>query len=301
MRLPVWRWAATAVLAIAAAIPERLWPLPVPAEIAHVARAALVLGAGYLLIGGLERRLGGTDWRPDGSRAALLRLLARLAMYLLVAVAILGAVGVRLQQITIGASVITVVLGLAGSTIFANILAGVVLVVWRPFEIGDEISVVSWQMPVLAATRPHETLPSANFLRIQDVNLFHTVGVADDGQATLIPNAVMVQAIVRNHSHSRSCRVRVVAEAPREVDPESLLRRMERLAPDLEPRHVRPQGDLAVRLLDLTATGTTFVVEAWVASVREREPAQSAIVLAVSRALAELRSADPPQPPDRPG
>jgi small-conductance mechanosensitive channel len=288
LRLSWWRWAATAILIAAAAVPRHWVSPPLAPELARVGRAALVLAAGYLLIAGFERRLAKVGWRGDAGRAALLRLLARLALDLLVAAALLGALGVRLSQITIGASVITVFLGLAGSTVFANVLAGAVLVIWRPFDIGDEVSIISWQMPVLAMTRPHETLPSANPVRIRDVNLFHTIAVAEDGQVTIIPNSVMVLAIVRNHSHSSTCRVRLVTEAPREVDPEALLQRMQALRPAVERQNVRLHGDVAARLLDLSPTGTTFVVELWVPSARDREPAQSALVVAVSRALREL-------------
>lgn len=288
MRLSWWRWLGTAVLVAAAAVPIRWVPLAVAPEIYRWTRAGLIFAAGYLLISGLERRLARIAWRRDAGRAGLFRLLVRLALYALVAVAVLAAGGVRFTNFTIGASVITVVLGLAGSTVLSNVLSGIVLVIWRPFEIGDEVSIISWQMPVLAATRPHETLPSANPVRIRDVNLFHTIAVAEDGQVTLIPNAVMVQAIVRNHSHSTACRVRLVTEAPREVDPEGLLQQMRGLRPALERQDVRLQGDLTVHLLDLTATGTTFVVEAWVPSARDREPAQSALVIAISRVLREL-------------
>lgn len=293
MRLSWWRWLGTAVLIAAAAVPVRWVPLALAPEVYRWTRAALVFAAGYIIVSGLERRLARVAWRRDSGRAGLVRLLVRLALYALVAVAILAAAGVHLSNFTIGASVITVVLGLAGSTVLSNVLAGIVLVIWRPFEIGDEVSIVSWQMPVLAATRPHETLPSANPVRIRDVNLFHTIAVAEDGQLTLIPNAVMVQAIVRNHSHSSACRVRLVAEAPREVDPEGLLQQMRGIRPTLERQGMRVQGDLTVHLLDLTTTGTTFVVEAWVPSARDREPAQSAMVIAVSRVLRELGR--PPQ------
>lgn len=278
-----------ALALIAGAVMPFSW-LPLPLEARHLLRAGLAVAAGYVLTNALEHRLATARWSRDMRRAGLLRLIIRMLVYLVVVAAVLGALGVRLTQITFGGAVVTVIIGLAGQTLFANVLSGVVLVIWRPFDIGDDISVISWQMPLLPSTRPHETMPSANRLRVTDVNLLQTIGVADDGQMTLIPNAVLLQAIVRNHSHSGAQRLRVAAEAERDIDSVDLWGGLEGLGRDLAARSLPIRGEPQVRFLDITATGTAFVIELWVTEGRHLDQVRSEVLLAVAGILRALRA-----------
>ena len=279
---------ATAALICGALAPTPWWPLPRLA--AHVARAILAVGAGYVLTAALEQRLASARWGRDMRRAGLVRLLIRLAVFLLVAAAALGALGVRLSQITFGGAMLTVIIGLAGQTLFANVLSGMVLVIWRPFEVGDDISVISWQMPMFPSLRPHESMPQANPVTVHDVNLLHTICVADDGAVTMIPNAVLLQAIVRNRSHSGAQRLRVVAEAERDIDTVDLWQRLQELGPHLRQQDLPIEGEPAVRLLDITTAGTAFVIEVWVRSPRAMENVRSDVLLAVATMLRALRA-----------
>jgi small-conductance mechanosensitive channel len=285
----LWRWIVTAALIGGALLPTPWWPLPRLG--AHLARAALAVGAGYFLTAALEQRLASARWSRDLRRAGLVRLLVRLLVFLLVAAAALGALGVKYTQITFGGAMLTVILGLAGQTLFANVIAGVVLVIWRPFEIGDDISVVSWQMPLLASTHPHETLPSANPVTVRDVNLLHTICVAEDGAVTMIPNSVLLQAIVRNRTHSGAERLRVVAEAEHDLDAVELWARLQDLGRRLAGAGLPVQGPPVVQLLDLTASGTSFVVETWVLPSASMDEVRSAILVAVAGMLREMRAA----------
>jgi len=277
-----------------AALAVPLGWLPVAPLARHLVRAIGVVLAGYLLGRGFEYGLRHLRPMRDHQRAGLLRLIVRLCLYVVVVAGLLAALGVRATQLSIGGAVLTVVLGLAGQTLFGNVLAGVVLVLWRPFEIGEHVSIVSWQMPVLASTFPHETLPSANPLRIVDINPLHTLGVGEDGQLLLIPNSVMLQAIVHNHSRSERQRVRVRAEA-RGVSADELLAELEALCariPHEEPtlREVRPL------LVDAGPEATAFVLEGWVARGGDVEAARSRLVLHMAR-IVQGQGDPPTQPP----
>lgn len=287
-RAQPWRWVFSGALVAAALVPSR-W-IPLPPDDAHIVRAILIIAAGYVLTSALERRLAVARWSRDGRRAGLVRLLIRLFLYVVIGTAVLGALGVKLTQITFGGALITVVIGLAGQTLFSNVLSGVVLVIWRPFEIGDDVSIVSWQIPLLAGTRSHETISPGNRARIRDVNLLHTIGVGDDGQLVMIPNSVMLQAIVRNHSHSGAERLRVVADAEKEINTLALWARLQQLGKDLTGRELPIQGEPTVRLLELNTTGTAFVVETWVTSTLHLEDVRSAILVQVATLLQELRA-----------
>ena len=293
----LWRWIlGPALLAAAMLLPPHI--LNIPVEYWRIIRAALVVGAGWAVAGALEGRMRRARFSPDGRRSSLIRLIIRVLFYLLVVGAALGALGLGASSITAGGVVVTAVVGLAGQTLFSNILAGMVIVIWRPFEIGERISIMSWQMPLIAPTYPHETQPSAHVgLRVLDINLLHTICAADDGQTTLIPNSVMLPAIVRNHSHSHRCRVRVRSEAERTIGVDRLWQRLEDLATEFrasEPLCVEPVEPL---LIDVSLTGISFVLQTWVPAHEYEELVRARLVLAVARALEGLREPLPAEHP----
>ena len=263
--------------------------LPLPLAGWRAVRAVTVLLAGYLIVNAVERRFEQAQAGRDRRRSGLLRLLLRLVLYILVGLAVAAQLGPGIaRQFTFGGALLTVVIGLAGQTLFANLLSGMVLVVWRPFEIGDQISVMSWQMPALPATFPHETLPLAHRFAVQDINLMHTICRADDGQITLIPNGIVLQGVVRNHSRSGLIRVRVRGEAEVAIPPPRLWERLQHLATELTDPQAGMPGPVRVLLADLSVTSTSFVLEAWVSE--DSDTHRSRLVLAAAKAVDELRS-----------
>ena len=262
--------------------------IPLPLAGWRVVRALPVLLAGYLIVNAVERRFEQIQTGRDRRRSGLLRLLLRLVLYVIVGLAVMAQLGPGIaQQFTFGGALLTVVIGLAGQTLFGNLLSGMVLVIWRPFEIGDQISVMSWQMPALPATFPHETLPLAHRFVVQDINLMHTICRADDGQITLIPNGIVLQGVVRNHSRSGLVRVRVRGEAETAISPPILWERLQRLATELSDPQTGMPGPVRALLADVSATSTSFVLEAWVNG--DSDAHRSRLVLAAANALDGLR------------
>ncbi len=263
--------------------------LPVPVAGWRAVRALTVLLAGYLIVNAVERRFEQIQSGRDRRRSGLLRLLLRLVLYVVVGLAVVAQLGPGIaKQFTFGGALLTVVIGLAGQTLLGNLLSGMVLVVWRPFEIGDQISVMSWQMPALPATFPHETLPLAHRFAVQDINLMHTICRADDGQITLIPNGIVLQGVVRNHSRSGLLRVRVRGEAEVAIPPPVLWERLQQLAAELSEGRDGNSGTVRALLADLSATSTAFVLEAWVRGDADQH--RSRLVLAAAQAVDELRA-----------
>lgn len=288
----LWRWLLLPFLLAAAIVVPDLLPLKLGIPgLPRAIRAALIVAAGWGGAGAFEGRLRQARFNRDGRRSSLIRLIIRALFYLLIVGAVLGALGVSADALTTSGVVVTAVVGLAGQTLFTNILSGVVIVIWHPYEIGERISVMSWQMPLLAATFPHETQPSAHIgLRVVDINLLHTICVADDGQTTLIPNSVMLPAIVRNHTHSTRCRIRVRSEVERQIGVEALWRRLEALTAEFqsaEPRCIEP---VQILLVDVSMTGIAFALQTWVGKQEFEELVRAKLVLALARALEDLRA-----------
>ncbi|MDQ1541559.1 MAG: small conductance mechanosensitive channel, partial [Actinomycetota bacterium] len=79
--------------------------------------------------------------RGSPSAAASLRLAIQIVGYLVVLVTVLGLLSVKVQSVLLSGAIGSVVLGLAAQQSLSNMFAGVVLLVSRPFLVGDYITV----------------------------------------------------------------------------------------------------------------------------------------------------------------
>jgi len=83
-----------------------------------------------------------------------------------------------------GVSIISVVVGLAAQSTLGNLIAGVSLLLYRPFRIGDRLQVTT---PVGVQTGV-----------VESVNLGYTVLRADDNHRIVVPNSVMASQTMIN-------------------------------------------------------------------------------------------------------
>lgn len=81
--------------------------------------------------------------RTARTAGAAVRLVVTAVGYLVVLFGFLGLIGVSLGHVLVGGTVAGVVLGIAGQQSLSNIFAGFVLLLARPFTIGDNIRVRS--------------------------------------------------------------------------------------------------------------------------------------------------------------
>jgi small conductance mechanosensitive channel len=84
-----------------------------------------------------------------------------------------------------GASVASIVIGLAAQSTLGNLIAGLSLLIYRPFRIGDSVRL---------------TVPSGvETGRVEDLNLGYTVIRTGDNNLIVVPNSVMAsQAIIKS-------------------------------------------------------------------------------------------------------
>ncbi len=117
-----------------------------------------------------------------------LRFLRRLAI--LIVVIVLAAIAIaqftNLERLATGilasTAVLAAIIGFAAQHTIANMVAGVQLAVAQPFKIGDQIE--------------FEDVSG----RVTDVTLSYTYVNPGDDTAVVIPNQMLVEGIVRNHS-----------------------------------------------------------------------------------------------------
>ncbi|MCY0880144.1 MAG: mechanosensitive ion channel family protein [Firmicutes bacterium] len=221
-------------------------------------KAAIVVMVGGAISYVVERWLARLPHERIGARRATsLRFLARLVLYLAIALALLAAFGVGLSSVVFGSAFVTVILGLAGQSFFSNLIAGIGLVIFHPFEVGDHIQFVAWQYPILTPTFPHEALKPTYSGVVTDINLAYTTLEVEDGTPMMIPNGVLITAAIHNQARRERRLFRFRFDVDMALDPERLL-------PALEATFREWTYPVDVRLVDMGATtyGLAFLVQA---------------------------------------
>jgi small conductance mechanosensitive channel len=122
-----------------------------------------------------------------------------------------GVFGFNITGLLVGAGFLGIVLGLAAQQVLGNVFAGVSLLISRPFEIGDRVTLAASTYSLMGSTYPHETQVSGFTGVVQEIGIFFTQVLLDDGNPSMFPNSVVIGSLIINHSRRdhRSVRVRV--------------------------------------------------------------------------------------------
>ena len=130
--------------------------------------------------------------RVEITIAKFLATLLRWTLIALSAVACLGMFGVNIAAFAAVLGAVGLAIGLALLGSLSNLAAGVMLLLFRPFKVGDAISVAG-QSGI-----------------VDEIELFSTRLDTPDNRRIIIPNSTAFNAIVENTSHHENRRVDVV-------------------------------------------------------------------------------------------
>jgi small-conductance mechanosensitive channel len=123
--------------------------------------------------------------RSTKTRLRMLRRVIFLAVFLVVAMLALSQF-TELERLATGllasTAVVGLIIGFAAQHTIANMVAGIQLAVSQPFRIGDRIS--------------YEETEG----RVTDITLSYTYVDPGDGSSVVIPNQLLVEGVVHNHS-----------------------------------------------------------------------------------------------------
>lgn len=176
--------------------------------------ALVTLMIGWMLAGWAERAVKGGLARvrvADAMLRGFFGSLIRWALLAFTGVAVLERLGVQTTSVVaiLGAAGLAIGLALQGT--LSNLAAGVMLLLFRPFKVGDGIEAGG-----LAGT-------------VKDVSLFHTHLVTGDNIQVIAPNSMLWNAALRNLSFYATRKVEVVAPVPYAAGAEQTLERIRAL------------------------------------------------------------------------
>jgi small-conductance mechanosensitive channel len=173
-------------------------------------------------------------------------LLSRVYYYSIIIFGIitaLSAAGLNVSALVAGLGLTGFALGFALKDVLSNLLSGIMLLLYQPFRIGDQIKMGE-----------HEGT-------IQMIRMRDTVVRAYDGRSIIIPNTKLITEVVINNTASKLVREAVVVRLAPDADVkearELILQVMERI-PAVAGRTERP-----VRVLGTDEASTELEARFW--------------------------------------
>jgi len=187
-----------------------------------------------------------TKAKVDKTLTKFANNLCYIALLIFVIIAAVGILGVPIVQfsVVIGAAGLAIGLALQGS--LANFASGVLMLIFKPFKVGDFIEVAGAKGIV------------------KEVQIFNTVLAAPDNVRVIIPNAQVTGGNILNYSVNGTRRVDLVVGVSYEDD----LRKAQQVIEQVLAGDDRILKDPAstVAVFELGDSSVNFVVRPWVKS-----------------------------------
>ena len=208
---------------------------------------ALVIG-GWVGADWLERSLQHTLSRLKASDPMLVGFFSSLTRWVVVVItglAVLDRLGVQTSSILTILGAAGLAIGLALQNTLTNLAAGIMLLLFRPFRVGDMV----------------EAGPISGI--VNKVSLFHTELTTPDSTQLIAPNSLLWGVSLRNVSYYPVRRMVVVVPVPRKCDLEGALAQI-RAQVAADPRIApQPAAEVVVTRFNSTDKVTDIEVRVW--------------------------------------
>ncbi len=196
--------------------------------------------------GKLIRHLGLKYPQLDVTLFGFLGSLARWAIIALTIIIVLGQFGVETTSLIALVGVAGLAVGLALQGTLSNLAAGVMLLIFRPFKVGDYIEA------------------GGNTGTVEDISLFTTRLVSVNNVPTIVPNASIWASAVTNYSVKDTRRVDLVFGVSYSTDLKAAEKALRDVIADDERIHDEPEPFVAVT--NLGDSSVDFTIRVWCAS-----------------------------------
>lgn len=157
----------------------------------HILIAAIVYVIGRAIIGIINRVVARLLNRQhiDPSVQTFLRSMIKILLTILLIISVIGALGINTTSFAALLASAGVAVGMALSGNLQNFAGGLVILLFKPYKVGDWIEAQGVQGSV------------------KEIQIFHTVLVQADNKVVYVPNGSMSTAVVVNYSRLDTRRV----------------------------------------------------------------------------------------------
>lgn len=264
--------------------------IPISADIGVELAIAAVLG--YLVIVFIGREMRRLSAHVLGEkRGNMIFVVYRFLAYIALALVLLSIAGISGTALLAGGTFAGLVLGLAAQTVLSNIIAGIMIVLARPYEVDDRITFLSWQYGLVVPAYPPKFYSNDSLMpgysgEVLDIGLAYTLIQLDDGPAMRIPNSVMVQAAVVSHELKERW-VRTKYEIPGTLNPNEVIPAIASAVK--KDRWVSKPDSVKVLVNATTPTSYVVSIDAFCTGNMEEAP-RSSILMDVMSVVEEFKA-----------
>jgi len=229
--------------------------------------AAVYVGTG-LLDRTVERLTKSQDGVTDHQAEILFRIL-QITLYTAALVAVLGFWDVNLGGLLIGAGFAGIVLGMAARQTLGAVIAGLVLMFSRPFEIGDWVQI------------------GENHGIVTDITIVNTRLQTFDGEYVMLPNDYVGSNEVVNRSRKGRLRIHVEVGVDYDTDVEHAMAVAKETMSDIDDVLSVPRPQVVLK--EMADSAVVLDLRVWIdkPSSRRRWRAQTAVIREVKAAFEE--------------
>jgi small conductance mechanosensitive channel len=200
----------------------------------------------------------------DQTLARFFANMARWGVLVLGALAVLNTFGIETTSFAAAIAAVGFAIGMALSGTLGNFAAGMMLLVFRPFKVGDVVTVAG-----ITAV-------------VDEIDIFTTQLDTFDNRRFIVPNGKIFGETIENISHHPTRRIDVAVGTDYSSDLDAVRDILTRVATGVEGR--LPDKDIVVSLLELGESSINWAVRVWVKSsdfgrVKERLPRDIKVAL----------------------
>ena len=200
---------------------------------------------------------GKTKTNVDDIVIDILDKFAGVIVYISAIIIALDTLGINVMPFIAGAGVAGIAIGFAAKDTLSNLIAGVLLLIDRPFEIGDRIEV--WSAPSGSAT----------WGDVMDIGIRATKINTTDNIEIIIPNnEIMTRDIVNYTASSSSIRVRVNVGIAYKSDIETAKQAIIEVAESIDYVQKEPAPKVVVR--NFGDSSIELQLRVWIHDARKR-------------------------------
>jgi len=234
----------------------------------------IVVVGGYVVTSAIRRLLddliGTSDAVTDHQREVTYRL-SQLVVWIVAGITVLGVWQVNLEGLLIGAGFLGIVVGMAARQTLGALLAGFVLMLSRPFEIGDWI----------------EIGPDGQEGIVTDITMMNTRIQTFDGEYVMVPNDVIGGQSLTNRSRKGRLRLEIEVGVDYDADVDRAVELADDAVEEIEESLDVPSPETVVKRFD--DSSIVLGVRFWIdnPSARRRWRARTAAISSVKDAFDE--------------
>ena len=231
---------------------ENVWQSFVEGSITlggRIVGAMIILVIGKLIINWLNRLFAAllTKQRVEPSVQSFLKSTVNILLLVMLALAVIGKLGVEITGFAALLASAGVAIGMALSGNLQNFAGGLIILIFRPYKVGDYID--------------SDTGASGT---VQEIQIFHTVLKTGDNKIVYAPNGNMSNSVVTNYSQQNTRRVDFTFSMEYGEDYE----RVEQVLKDIiaADERILTDPEPFIRLGEMAASSVDITVRVWVKS-----------------------------------